>query len=144
MIKRSLSFLFIACSLLCQAGANKPFLENTYAKNTHIEKAKPTQIKSERPMNQAEIDRELQKLPDWKIEQQQLQRTFKFQNFVLAIDFVNRLVEPAETAGHHPDLAISYNRVTVSLTTHDVGGLTPKDFALARVISQKFLEMNSP
>lgn len=95
-------------------------------------------------MNQTQIDRELQKLPGWKIEQEQLQRTFNFPNFVVAIDFVNRLVEPAEAAGHHPDLAISYNQVTVSLTTHDVGGLTTKDFALARVISQKFLEMQSP
>jgi 4a-hydroxytetrahydrobiopterin dehydratase len=139
MIKPSLSVFFIAFFFLCQAGTNHPFIKNVRAQN-----AKPTlQIKSERPMNSAEIDRELQKLPEWKIEQQQLQRTFNFQNFVEAIDFVNRLVEPAEAAGHHPDLTISYNRVTVSLTTHDVGGLTPKDFALARVISQKFLEMQS-
>jgi 4a-hydroxytetrahydrobiopterin dehydratase len=48
---------------------------------------------------------------------------------------VNKLVEPAETAGHHPDLEISYNKVTISLTSHDAGGLTEKDFALARQIS---------
>ena len=52
-----------------------------------------------------------------------------------AIAFVDRLVEPAEAAGHHPDLAISYNQVTVSLTSHDAGGLTQKDFALAQTIS---------
>ena len=45
-------------------------------------------------------------------------------------------MEPAEAAGHHPDLAISYNKVTVSLTSHDAGGLTAKDFELAQTISQ--------
>jgi 4a-hydroxytetrahydrobiopterin dehydratase len=51
------------------------------------------------------------------------------------MDFVNKLVEPAEAAGHHPDIAISYNKVTISLTTHDAGGLTEKDFAMAKQIS---------
>jgi 4a-hydroxytetrahydrobiopterin dehydratase len=55
---------------------------------------------------------------------------------VEAIAFVNQIVEPAEAAGHHPDLEISYNKVTVSLTTHDAGGLTSKDFDLAQVISK--------
>jgi 4a-hydroxytetrahydrobiopterin dehydratase len=46
------------------------------------------------------------------------------------------MVEPAEAAGHHPDLVISYNKVDVTLTTHDAGGLTSKDFDLAQVISK--------
>jgi 4a-hydroxytetrahydrobiopterin dehydratase len=50
--------------------------------------------------------------------------------------FVNSLVEPAEQMGHHPDLSISYNRVVITLTTHDAGGLTQKDFDLAKQISQ--------
>jgi 4a-hydroxytetrahydrobiopterin dehydratase len=70
------------------------------------------------------------------VEGQQLERTWIFKDFVEAIAFVNKLVEPAETAGHHPDIAISYNKVSVSLTTHDAGGLTEKDFQLALVISQ--------
>jgi 4a-hydroxytetrahydrobiopterin dehydratase len=45
-------------------------------------------------------------------------------------------VEPAESAGHHPDIEISYNKVKIQLTTHDAGGLTQKDFDLAGVISQ--------
>lgn len=53
----------------------------------------------------------------------------------LAIAFVNKLVAPSEAAGHHPDIEISYNKVTVNLTTHDAGGLTEKDFALAQEIS---------
>ena len=62
-------------------------------------------------------------------------RTFEFKDFVEAIAFVDKLVEPAEAAGHHPDLSISYNEVTVSLTSHDAGGLTSKDFELAQTIS---------
>lgn len=84
-------------------------------------------------------DREIQdratQLLDWKIEGKTLIRTWTFANFIEAIDFVNRLVAPAERLGHHPDLSISYNKVSVSLTTHDAGGLTEKDFELAGVLS---------
>ena len=91
-------------------------------------------------LTHAEIVQQLDALPDWHLENQQLRRTYTFENFVEAVEFVNRLVEPAEMAGHHPDLAISYNQVTVSLTTHDAGGLTQKDFDLARTISQLAVE----
>ncbi|MGF1588207.1 MAG: 4a-hydroxytetrahydrobiopterin dehydratase [Pleurocapsa sp.] len=87
------------------------------------------------PLTQTEIEQKIQTIPQWQQEDQTITRTFKFNNFVEAIAFVERLVEPAEAAGHHPDLAISYNQVTVSLTSHDAGGLTPKDFALAQTIS---------
>ena len=87
------------------------------------------------PLSQAEIDRELQTVPQWQQSQQTIVRTFEFKNFVEAIAFVDKLVEPAEAAGHHPDLNISYNKVTVSLTSHDAGGLTNKDFQLAQTIS---------
>lgn len=84
-------------------------------------------------------DREIQdrasQLPDWSLEGKTLTRTWTFENFIEAIDFVNRLVEPAERLAHHPDLFISYNKVSVSLTTHDAGGITEKDFDLAGVLS---------
>lgn len=86
-------------------------------------------------LTQTEIEQKIQAIPQWQQEEQIITRTFKFKNFVEAVDFVNRMVEPAETAGHHPDLVISYNKVTVSLTTHDAGGLTQKDFDLAQTIS---------
>lgn len=88
------------------------------------------------PLTQTEIDREMSTIPQWQQQEQTITRTFEFENFVKAIDFVNKLVEPAESAGHHPDIAISYNKVTVSLTTHDAGGLTQKDFELAQTISE--------
>ena len=50
--------------------------------------------------------------------------------------FVNALVDPAEALGHHPDIVITYNRVALTLTTHDAGGLTELDFQLAEAISQ--------
>jgi 4a-hydroxytetrahydrobiopterin dehydratase len=78
----------------------------------------------------------MQSLPGWTTDGTKLSRTYQFKNFVEAIGFVNRLVEPAETANHHPDIAISYNKVTISLTTHDAGGLTQQDFKLAQIISQ--------
>jgi 4a-hydroxytetrahydrobiopterin dehydratase len=78
----------------------------------------------------------LQALSGWTTDGKIISRTFKFKDFVAAINFVNQLVEPAESAGHHPDLAISYNEVTVSLTSHDAGGLTPLDFSLAEKISK--------
>ena len=49
---------------------------------------------------------------------------------------MNKLVEPAEAAGHHPDITISYNKVIINLSTHDAGGITQKDFDLAQTISQ--------
>jgi len=88
------------------------------------------------PLTQTEIDLKIEAIPQWQQQDQTLTRTFKFKNFVEAIDFVNQLVEPAEAAGHHPDIAISYNKVTISLTTHDAGGLTEQDFEMAQTISQ--------
>lgn len=94
-------------------------------------------------LSETEISKELQSLPGWKIEDGQLRRTYRFENFVEAIAFVNLLVEPAENANHHPDLAISYNRVTVSLITHDAGGITQKDFDLAQIVSRLYLQTQS-
>ncbi|NEO57727.1 MAG: 4a-hydroxytetrahydrobiopterin dehydratase [Okeania sp. SIO3B5] len=95
-----------------------------------------TEIHNIKPLSEVEIYRYLQDLSNWQIKDNKLSYTHKFQNFVEAINFVNCLVTPAETANHHPDIAISYNQVTINLTTHDVGGLTALDFELATTISQ--------
>jgi len=86
-------------------------------------------------LSDAEIQERANQLEGWMLEGKELRITRKFKDFVEAIAFVNKLVEPAEAAGHHPDLAISYNKVKITLTTHDAGGLTSKDFDLAQVIS---------
>ncbi|MCP2730805.1 4a-hydroxytetrahydrobiopterin dehydratase [Limnofasciculus baicalensis] len=87
-------------------------------------------------LTQEEIKVGVSQLEGWTLEGKELRTTRKFKDFVDAIAFVNQLVEPAESAGHHPDIAISYNKVTITLTTHDAGGLTANDFDIARIISQ--------
>jgi 4a-hydroxytetrahydrobiopterin dehydratase len=78
-----------------------------------------------------EIATHLSSRPDWKIEGGELVRTFKFETFPDAVAFVDRIAELAEEAGHHPDIDIRYNHVRLALVSHDAGGLTGKDFALA-------------
>ena len=87
-------------------------------------------------LNQREINNYLIQIPQWKQEGNKIKCLYKFKNFIEAIAFVNKLVEPSEKADHHPDLSISYNKVTVNLTTHDSGGLTLKDFNLAKTFSE--------
>lgn len=86
-------------------------------------------------LSDRDIQAKLSQLPDWTLVGKTITFTRTFKDFVAAVGFVNQLVEPAESAGHHPDLQISYNRVVVSLSTHDAGGLTEKDFAMAETIS---------
>lgn len=73
----------------------------------------------------------LTQLPGWQIESGELVRSFQLKDFVAALQFVNRVGELAEQAGHHPDIDIRYNRVRLALVSHDAGGLTEKDFDLA-------------
>ncbi|MBD2354493.1 4a-hydroxytetrahydrobiopterin dehydratase [Tolypothrix sp. FACHB-123] len=87
-------------------------------------------------LTEAEIQAQANLLSGWNVVGSKLEITRTFKNFIQAIEFVNKLVEPAESAGHHPDIEISYNKVKIQLTTHDAGGLTQKDFDLAAVISQ--------
>ncbi|WP_395088443.1 4a-hydroxytetrahydrobiopterin dehydratase [Armatimonas sp.] len=70
-------------------------------------------------------------LRGWSLRGNEIVRTFAFPDFVAALRFVNAIAEAAEAADHHPDIDIRYNKVTLALTTHDSGGLTEKDFALA-------------
>lgn len=83
-----------------------------------------------------EIQAKIAQLDGWQQSGDTIEKQYKFKNFVEAIAFVNKLVEPAEAADHHPDITISYNKVTINLTTHDAGGLTQKDFDLAATFDQ--------
>jgi len=84
----------------------------------------------------SEIQDRLTALANWTLEGSTIVGRRRFADFITAIAFVNQLVEPAEAANHHPDLEISYNKVTITLSTHDEGGLTAKDFDLAAKIDQ--------
>jgi 4a-hydroxytetrahydrobiopterin dehydratase len=73
-------------------------------------------------------------LPDWTLEADALARTFRFADFSAAFAFMTRVALLAEKADHHPEWSNVWNRVDVRLTTHDAGGLTARDVALARAI----------
>ena len=82
-----------------------------------------------------EIQKKLQTLPEWKYEAGSLVRDYAFADFALAFAFVTRLALLAEKADHHPDIDIRYNKVHVALVSHDAGGVTERDVAMAGKIS---------
>ena len=73
----------------------------------------------------------LKKVPEWDLEDKSITRSVEFGEFMEGIDFVNAVAEIAEDSGHHPDIDIRWNKVTLTLSTHSEGGLTEKDFELA-------------
>lgn len=86
------------------------------------------------PLSDIEIQRELGALPGWARRGQSLVKTYTFAAFPAGIDWVRRAADAAESMNHHPDIDIRYTRITVTLSTHDAGGITTKDFALARAL----------
>ncbi|HEY2924187.1 MAG TPA: 4a-hydroxytetrahydrobiopterin dehydratase [Candidatus Eisenbacteria bacterium] len=85
---------------------------------------------------QAELDRALRDLPGWSTKEGAITKTYKHESFAEAIVFVNAVAHLAELANHHPDIDIRYTNVTISLVTHDQGGITEKDVNLAREIEE--------
>ena len=78
-----------------------------------------------------EIQSRLSELEGWEREGDAITKTFERGDFVGSVEFVKALVAPAEGMNHHPDLEISWDKVTVSITNHAAGGLTAADFELA-------------
>jgi 4a-hydroxytetrahydrobiopterin dehydratase len=87
-------------------------------------------------LSKPEIQQRLQKLQEWSFARKAIHKKYTFKSFMPAIAFVNKIAEAAERAGHHPDIAINYNVVSISLSTHSEGGVTEKDFNLAAEIEQ--------
>jgi 4a-hydroxytetrahydrobiopterin dehydratase len=85
-------------------------------------------------LGESEVGERLAKLDGWKRTGEAIEKRYKRGDFVGAVAFVQSLVEPAEAMNHHPDLAISWDTVTVTLSTHSEGGLTAADFELAAKI----------
>ncbi len=79
----------------------------------------------------AQITDALKAIPEWSLVGEAIQRTYEVPDFVAAMRFVNQVALAAERAQHHPEILIRYNRVTLTLATHDAGGITQKDFDLA-------------
>ncbi|HXV75256.1 MAG TPA: 4a-hydroxytetrahydrobiopterin dehydratase [Candidatus Polarisedimenticolaceae bacterium] len=85
---------------------------------------------------EAELRARIGELPGWRLEQGKLRRSFQFSDFVQAFRFISGVALIAERMDHHPEWSNVYNRVEMALTTHDAGGVTELDLALAREASR--------
>ena len=88
-------------------------------------------------LSEKQIEEQLRRLPNWYRSGEAIQKLYTLASFLEAIDFINAIVPLAEAADHHPEIHNVYNRVTITLATHDAGGITEKDTALAEKIEQQ-------
>ncbi|MFB5609673.1 MAG: 4a-hydroxytetrahydrobiopterin dehydratase [Nitrosarchaeum sp.] len=86
-------------------------------------------------LSQAEIEQELKNLPGWKIVNEKLHKEFQFESFNQAFGFMTRSAMEIEKMNHHPEWFNVYNKITIELTTHDVGGITKNDVNLAKILN---------
>jgi 4a-hydroxytetrahydrobiopterin dehydratase len=89
-------------------------------------------------LSDEEIKREIDKNPDWIVENGKLSRTLEFDNFVQAFGFMTEIAIEAEKINHHPEWFNVYNRLKIELVTHDVKGISNYDFKLARIINKLY------
>jgi 4a-hydroxytetrahydrobiopterin dehydratase len=88
-----------------------------------------------------EIAFHLKTVANWSKRAKTIHRIFEFEGFLNSVAFVNRIAKRAQKLNHHPDIDIRFNKVTLQLTTHDAGGLTEKDFVLARQSDEDFAKV---
>jgi 4a-hydroxytetrahydrobiopterin dehydratase len=93
--------------------------------------------------SEADIVDQLGSHVDWKYENSALVKQFELAGFMDVVRLVNDVAGPAEAADHHPDMFINYRRITFTLTTHDAGGVTEKDFALLEEIEKSVANASS-
>lgn len=91
-------------------------------------------MKKVEPLTTSEIEQELTALPEWCLDGDRLYRQFLFSDFIEAFGFMSQVAMLAERMNHHPEWSNVYNRVQIHLTTHDAGGISDRDFGLARQI----------
>lgn len=87
-------------------------------------------------LSETEIEENLKAIPDWKLQGNYLHRDFKFPDFISAFGFMTRVALEAEKLNHHPEWKNVYNSVSITLNTHDAGGITELDFKLAARINK--------
>jgi 4a-hydroxytetrahydrobiopterin dehydratase len=85
-------------------------------------------------LSDSEIQTRLASLPSWRVKDAKLHRDFAFPDFVAAFSFMTKVALIAEKRDHHPEWFNVYNKVSVDLTTHDAGGISDKDFELAKAM----------
>lgn len=96
-------------------------------------------------LSPAELDQARGELsPDWLVDPHELVRTVQFPTFLTAVAFIDELAPIAERLDHHPDLSLSWRTVTLRLSTHSAGGLTPYDVALARELDPIIERLSRP
>jgi 4a-hydroxytetrahydrobiopterin dehydratase len=86
-------------------------------------------------LNPKQVSQSMKSVPGWTRRSISIRRKFEFKGFLEAVDFVNRVARKAEKNDHHPDIDIRWNKVALVLSTHSEGGLTGKDFLMARACS---------
>jgi 4a-hydroxytetrahydrobiopterin dehydratase len=91
-----------------------------------------------------QVSLHLRAIPQWSKRAKAIFRTFTFEGFPQSIAFVNRIARKAQQMNHHPDIEIRYDKVTLKLTTHDEGGITGKDFSLARLCEDVYAKAFAP
>lgn len=87
-------------------------------------------------LSKSEIDLALKNLPGWASRGDAIERVFQFGDFAKAMQFVNQIAAAAEAANHHPDILINYNKVALTLVSHDSGGVTQRDIRMAGKINE--------
>lgn len=105
---------------------------------TPVQGSKPTAALANARLNDGQVEAALRGATEWSELGDTIQRTYQFRNFVESMAFVDAVAGVAESDQHHPDMLIRYNKVTLTLSTHDSGGITQKDFDAARKYDSRF------
>lgn len=99
------------------------------------EKCAPVE-KGQPPLSGGQATGLSKQVPDWSLKDEVLERDFRFKGFDEAMEFVNKVAAIAASEDHHPDICVSYNKVSLKLTTHKIGGLSKNDFIVAAKIDE--------
>ena len=87
-------------------------------------------------LEKEQINYFLEKNPSWDLNNKSIKKEFKFNNFIDAFGFISKVALLSEKMDHHPNWQNTYNKVTIELTTHDIGGITTNDIKLAEAIDK--------
>ena len=88
-------------------------------------------------LSDSQVEKALENLPGWAQEGNAIKREFQFSDFVAALGFIAQVGVLAERSNHHPELTNVYNKVSIALSSHDVGGITERDLNLAQEINER-------
>ena len=93
-----------------------------------------------RKLDDKEVKDELEKLPGWQLNNNQITKTYQFKNYNAGVSFTNLCAKLAEEHDHHPDILLTYGKVQVNFSTHSAGGITPLDLQMAERVEKVYEE----